>query len=41
MGDFRKKKFLHRKKIYLSWRIMLERNLTPLYVREKIISPEV
>ena len=34
------KYILHWKK-KLSWRIMVEKNLTPLYVGEKILSPEV
>ena len=38
MGDFRKKylvyRLISREKI-LSWRLMLEKNLTPLYVRKK------
>ena len=37
MGDFRKKyrvyRLISREKI-LSWRLMLEKNLTPLYVRK-------
>ena len=35
-----KNNILHWKKYY-SWRIMLKKNLTPLYVREKFLTPEV